>query len=68
MTERVSERQLKGHGELFGKQVLQEKPSIGGLFCLRDSQFISLLMALPFFCVLIQEDFCCQKIKEVAHY
>lgn len=51
---------------VWSKQVLQGKLSVDGLFihCLRVSQFVSLLMALPFFCVLIQEEFCCQKLKE----
>lgn len=62
--------QLQGRGRggvgVWSKQVLQGKLSVDGLFihCLRVSQFVSLLMALPFFCVLIQEEFCCQKLKE----
>lgn len=49
--------QLQGRGGVgwgFGsKQVLQGKLSVDGLFihCLRVSQFVSLLMALPFLCV-----------------
>lgn len=59
------EGQLKDHREVYGKQVLKEKPGVDGsyIFCLRIAQSTSLLMALPFFCVLIQEEFYCQRIK-----
>lgn len=60
-----TQESCKAEEGVCGKQVLQGKLGVDGLFihCLRISQFLSLLMALPFFCVLIQEEFCCQKLK-----
>lgn len=59
----------KARGRFHGEQALQGKLGMDGFFihCLRIGQSLSFLMALPFFCVLIQEEFCCQRLKGGCH-
>lgn len=63
--------QLQGRGAGIGvgfgvNRYYRGKLSVDGLFihCLRVSQFVSLLMALPFFCVLIQEGILLSETKK----